>query len=176
MKLTKKSEDAISPVVGVMLMIVVTVILVAVVSAFGTGLVGDDTTKTPIVRIQFDGVVVGASTGYSDGKGTLKSVDFTHKGGDALSLDNIEFSMKGESQSITNYFPGDWGTVEVSGGSSVAEAGDIISIKIKENVWNGGSAWNGRYKSGEIVEWVLYDTRTDGIIAQGDFVVPDYEA
>lgn len=172
--LQKSSEDAISPVVGVMLMIVVTVIIVAVVSAFGTGLVGDDTIKTPIVKIELDDVVVGSDKGYSDGKGTLKSVYFVHKGGDEISLNNIEFSMKGTAQIITNYFPGEFGTVNTSDGSSVADAGDIICINIAEKVWNGESEWNGRYPSGDVVTWVLYDTRTDGILAQGDFVVPDY--
>lgn len=39
-------EDAVSPVVGVMLMLVVTIIIAAVVSAFAGG-VGGDRSKTP---------------------------------------------------------------------------------------------------------------------------------
>lgn len=166
-QLQKSSEDAISPVVGVMLMIVVTVIIVAVVSAFGTGLVGDDTTKTPIVKIEFGGATASMVSGYADSKATLTQVEFTHKGGDVLSLNNIEFSMKGSSQIITNYFPGTYGEITSSSGT-IAEVGDIISIKLP------GTDWNGRYPSGDVVTWVLYDTRTDGILAQGDFVVPDY--
>ncbi|WP_048150404.1 type IV pilin N-terminal domain-containing protein [Methanolacinia paynteri] len=40
-KMIKSSEDAVSPVVGVMLMLVVTIILAAVVSAFAGGMGGD---------------------------------------------------------------------------------------------------------------------------------------
>ena len=37
----KKSDDAVSPVIGVMLMIVITVVIAGVVAAFGTGMTGD---------------------------------------------------------------------------------------------------------------------------------------
>ena len=181
--LQKKSEDAISPVVGVMLMIVVTVIIVAVVSAFGTGIIGDDTTQTPITKLEFDAADADMISGYPDGKGTLVSVDFSHRGGDPLLFENIEFSLKGSSQLITNYFPGSYGNIVFSSitrdedddgkidsakTGDVASVGDIISIEI-----TGASNWNGRYASGETVEWVLYDTRTDGILASGEFVVPE---
>nr|WP_319377848.1 type IV pilin [uncultured Methanocorpusculum sp.] len=39
MKYNTKSQDAVSPVVGVMLMLVVTIVIAAVVSAFAGGLV-----------------------------------------------------------------------------------------------------------------------------------------
>ena len=45
MKRTEK-DDAVSPVVGVMLMLVVTIIIAAVVAAFAGGIVGD-TEKAP---------------------------------------------------------------------------------------------------------------------------------
>ena len=40
MKKTEQKDDAVSPVVGVMLMLVVTIIIAAVVAAFAGGLVG----------------------------------------------------------------------------------------------------------------------------------------
>ena len=40
----KKSEDAVSPVIGIMLMLVVTVIIVAVVASFANGMVEDTET------------------------------------------------------------------------------------------------------------------------------------
>ena len=42
-----QNDTAVSPVVGVMLMLVVTIIIAAVISGFAGGLVGDDTQKAP---------------------------------------------------------------------------------------------------------------------------------
>ena len=39
--ITKKSDDAVSPVLGVMLMVVVTIVIGAVIAAFATGMVAD---------------------------------------------------------------------------------------------------------------------------------------
>jgi len=44
-------ERAVSPVVGVMLMLAVTIIIAAVVSAFGGGLIGGNTQKTPQLTV-----------------------------------------------------------------------------------------------------------------------------
>lgn len=70
----KRGEDAVSPVVGVMLMLVVTIIIAAVVSAFAGG-IGKTTDKAPTVSLEvhiandgtwggsgFDLAVKGAST------------------------------------------------------------------------------------------------------------------
>lgn len=48
-----KNEDAVSPVVGVMLMLVVTIVIAAVVAAFATGMVGDQKTA-PTVSASVD--------------------------------------------------------------------------------------------------------------------------
>jgi len=45
------SEDAVSPVVGVMLMLVVTIIIAAVVSAFAGGLSGGNNQKSPVLSM-----------------------------------------------------------------------------------------------------------------------------
>ena len=39
--ISKKSDDAVSPVLGVMLMVVITVVIAAVITTFATGVVGD---------------------------------------------------------------------------------------------------------------------------------------
>jgi archaeal type IV pilus assembly protein PilA len=49
--LEKKRECAISPVVGVMLMLVVVVIIAAIVSAFAGGLAGDNSQKAPALTM-----------------------------------------------------------------------------------------------------------------------------
>ena len=46
----KKSEDAVSPVIGVMLMLVVVIIIAAVVTVFATGTVAE-TEVAPIAKL-----------------------------------------------------------------------------------------------------------------------------
>ena len=54
------SEEAVSPVIGVMLMLVVTIIIAAVVSAFAGGLIGNEDQKAP--KLIMDAKIV--NTGY----------------------------------------------------------------------------------------------------------------
>ena len=68
-------ERAVSPVIGVILMVAITVILAAVIGAFVLGL-GDSVSETaPSAQISFD---------YSDGDVTV-----THEGGDSFDGDNV---------------------------------------------------------------------------------------
>jgi archaeal type IV pilus assembly protein PilA len=62
---TREQEDAVSPVVGVMLMLVVTIIIAAVVSGFAGGLVGGSNTKTPTLAMDVKISTTGASQGFS---------------------------------------------------------------------------------------------------------------
>ena len=57
----KNSENAVSPVVGVMLMLVVTIIIAAVVSAFSGGLIGQGTPKAPTLTMNVKVVNTGIS-------------------------------------------------------------------------------------------------------------------
>jgi len=66
----KKNESAVSPVVGVMLMLVVTIIIAAVVSAFAGGL-GTGTSKAPQISLQ---AKFSNSTGLT----------ISHEGGDTV--------------------------------------------------------------------------------------------
>ena len=72
----KERESAVSPVVGVMLMLVVTIIIAATVSAFAGGLVGT-TEKTP--QAAFDAKILVKYGQYSDNFLTI-----THLGGDPI--------------------------------------------------------------------------------------------
>ena len=53
-----KSEDAVSPVIGVMLMLVVTIIIAAVVAAFAGG-VGADAEPAPVTVLNVEGASAG---------------------------------------------------------------------------------------------------------------------
>jgi len=65
MQNTKSSETAVSPVVGVMLMLVVTIIIAAVVSAFAGGL-GGSQQKAPSIAMDVDIGNTGSDHSYFD--------------------------------------------------------------------------------------------------------------
>jgi hypothetical protein len=75
-----ENEYAVSPVVGVMLMLVVTIIIAAVVSGFTGGLVGSQE-KAPQASI-------AVSTAYIDGNFDIK---FEHQGGEPIRTADCEF-------------------------------------------------------------------------------------
>lgn len=170
MNLRKISDDAVSPVVGVMLMVVITVVIAAVITIFASGLVGEETGSDPVLMLEVGnfGLKVG-----STGADALKSVEFIHKGGDSFPLDILEFSFVGSKSFITNYYPSDSGTVTVVGKSSangnpvIVEPGDVIKLEIVS------SHVNHEYVATEKVTWSMYNTRTDTTLATGVFVVPE---
>jgi len=101
-------DSAVSPVVGVMLMLVVTIIIAAVVSAFAGGL-GGSQVKTPVATIVADEFHVGGTydlmnqtTGFGKGVPAPRTpssgatevyILFEHKGGDPINLANIELKV-----------------------------------------------------------------------------------
>lgn len=79
--MTKSKEDAVSPVIGVILMVAVTVILAAVIAAFVFGM-GSNISKSKVV----------AATATRDG--ATNTVVTTYQGGqDAAQVKNITFRI-----------------------------------------------------------------------------------
>ena len=94
----KKKEDAVSPVIGVMLMLVVTIVIAAVVAAFASGM-GGDVEAAPAAVLDIDV--------YSDGK-----VKITHLSGESLVTKDVTVKL----QEVENGNPlGN--TVSLSGGA-----------------------------------------------------------
>ena len=94
----KKKEDAVSPVIGVMLMLVVTIVIAAVVAAFASGM-GGDVEAAPAAVLDIDV--------YSDGK-----VKITHLSGESLVTKDVTVKL----QKVENGDPlGN--TVPLSGGA-----------------------------------------------------------
>ncbi|MDD5144346.1 type IV pilin N-terminal domain-containing protein [Methanoregula sp.] len=82
------TSDAVSPVVGVMLMLVVTIIIAAVVSSFAGGMAGD-AKKAPQATLVVSPVIQSL-----EGTPAANGILVVHNGGDAFSLDNIEFMIE----------------------------------------------------------------------------------
>jgi len=84
MAFTKKNDEAVSPVIGVILMVAITVILAAVIAAFVFGMAGN-ISKTKVVAIIAQ-------------KNTGSIITVMNRGGqDAASLSSVNVSLAGSS-------------------------------------------------------------------------------
>jgi FlaG/FlaF family flagellin (archaellin) len=76
--MSKRNDDAVSPVVGIMMMLVVTIIIAAIVSGFA-GSLTESQSKTPQAKIT-------ATFSVSEG------MAISHAGGDAIPLNDLVFT------------------------------------------------------------------------------------
>jgi len=80
-------DDAVSPVIGVILMVAITVILAAVIASFVLGL-GDSTTTTPNADFGFD---------YTNDSGASDELLISHNSGDTLDGSQVSLSVQGSN-------------------------------------------------------------------------------
>ena len=167
MKRQERTEDAVSPVIGVMLMIVVTIVIAAVVTAFATGMAGDSTSTTPMALFEAENQNVGQVTAGGDSYTVIKSFDLVHKGGDEVSAENIQIVIEPEGQNFG------YGIQLVRKSSDVTIlSGDSITTGERIRITlNPTATDNEKVLDGDLVKWTLSDTRTNGVIAKGEFIV-----
>ena len=121
----KKKEDAVSPVIGVMLMLVVTIVIAAVVAAFAGG-IATDTEPTPSVVLSADA--------YKD-KISLQSLS-----GDRLEVLKL-YDETGEHitdgklpEDVTYFNPGDILKVTFPDGTNLESySGKVVQIVVTSN-------------------------------------------
>jgi flagellin-like protein len=119
-------DDAVSPVIGVILMVAITVILAAVIGTFVLGL-GDQVQSTsPQASFAFD---------YTDG--TADSLEIVHDGGDSISEDRLTVVISGATGGGTPSATWALTDVGVTDGSDVS-AGTVLDVS-DANV-NGGNS------------------------------------
>ncbi len=87
-----KNDEAVSPVIGVILMVAITVILAAVIAAFVFGM--GTPTKTPTVNMQLKRAQV--STG---------NITLTHSGGETVTLADVKLIVYNTSSYKTTVNP-----------------------------------------------------------------------
>lgn len=195
----KTKEDAVSPVIGVMLMLVVTVVIAAVIVGFSTDLAGN-TEKTPAALFDVEYIQMSDAGGeMPEFKNTLANFGIIHKGGDAIPLKDIRITLEpkgGESDGIiqtikaTNKFEelgfnpmmeevmstgGRVPPLMVLGKGSAEDVITGVNVEIGDVLrvvyWDGVTG-AGKLKSGTIVKWTLSHTPTTSIIAKGEFLIP----
>jgi flagellin-like protein len=129
--LTADEENrAVSPVIGVILMVAITVILAAVIGTFVLGL-GDQVQQTS-PNAQWDW----------DGDGDSTDVDITHQSGDNVTASNVEVSGGGLTSPTCNEQGGntygDWPATEISAGQTCSiDKGDLSTGNTLRLIWQG---------------------------------------
>ena len=122
MKLQKlfTEERAVSPVIGVILMVAITVILAAVIGAFVLGLGDQVTESAPTAQISFE---------YDSG---ATEVTLIHDGGSSFQADRVDLIGN------TDYGIGEWsGTVSAgdsTGGIVIGEESEGDTLRL---IWQG---------------------------------------
>ena len=113
----KKSDDAISPVVGVMLMLVVTIVLVAVIATFSTGLAAEaEPAPSVMLKAEVDSTW---NDGYGTGTAFLSSLS-----GDPVNLEKVVVTLhKEDGKSYTYTHPS-----EAGGVGQYLESGETLNL------------------------------------------------
>ena len=115
----------VTPVIGVMLMIVVTVILAAAVSAYS----GSINTKESAPQASFS-----AEASYADGY-----VELSHLGGDTLYKANTKIEIAYDTPTTSGYV--NMGNVTFTPESNYLRPGDVATIAFNPTTgWKGGQA------------------------------------
>ncbi|QSG08393.1 type IV pilin [Halapricum desulfuricans] len=93
-------DDAVSPVIGVILMVAITVILAAVIASFVLGL-GDTTNTTPQASFDFDydNSTTPSSNYYLNDTSRNGTLTVTHESGDTISGEDLEVTDGNSTES-----------------------------------------------------------------------------
>ncbi|GAA3861813.1 hypothetical protein GCM10022627_08490 [Haloarcula argentinensis] len=120
-------DDAVSPVIGVILMVAITVILAAVIATFVLGL-GDQVSNTA-PQASF-------STDYDSTAGATGQVAVTHDGGDSIKASNLYFRGSDLNLGDGDIVASDpvWPNSEATGSNSKVVAGNSVDVGV-----DGGS-------------------------------------
>jgi flagellin-like protein len=158
-----KNENAVSPVIGVILMVVITVIIAAILAVFAFGMGAP--AKAPETNLKYTAV-------YTTGTTPATTLTINHQGGDALILKNQKMTVtlaKNGNDAITGLpapavpkaldrTSAAWQTIPAAPGLDTLAAGQSI----------GGVT---TVKTGEILNVQLVDVPTGQIISNTQVVV-----
>jgi flagellin-like protein len=123
-------DDAVSPVIGVILMVAITVILAAVIGTFVLGLGGSVQETAPQAQFTFD---------YDSGAGEL---NITHDGGDSIDPARITVPNVNESG---NTWDGFGASTVTSGQIQAGDSATVSSLSAGQSVrvvWTSQSGDN----------------------------------
>jgi flagellin-like protein len=142
-------EDAVSPVIGVILMVAITVILAAVIGTFVLGL-GGNVESTPQAQFTHDQV-------------NKSYITFTHDGGDSIPSDTVSFTVSGSTS--VNSPPGDW----VDSGDGEITAGDDNAIGTSGA--NADVETSGQFSDGDTIRLIYSSPNSDNTATISQYTV-----
>ncbi len=120
-------DDAVSPVIGVILMVAITVILAAVIASFVLGL-GGSTSSTPQAKFTWEYNALDQGNGNG-------VVSVTHDGGATIKASELVFRGQGFKSSATG--APNSGTMVTSSNTKWSEAG---SVNVTASAEEGGES------------------------------------
>lgn len=161
LKKTQK-DDAVSPVVGVMLMLVVTIVIAALVAAFASGLGTDSSSTTTAIFTVQD---------LDTKNGLLTHIYLVHRGGDTVSLPEIAVLTEAYG-SIHTYKASDNDKYQLKSLSGKVSVGpnDILDVIIYDEDIHDSNP--NLAPTGTPIEWSIVDLTTNYKISTGKFIVP----
>jgi flagellin-like protein len=126
MDLTKfiADDDAVSPVIGVILMVAITVILAAVIGTFVLGL-GGNVSSAPQAQLSFQ----YDESSFATARG---GIDIIHDGGDQIIMEEIDIS---ESNDTTTGVVDNTTSGEVVAGGEIVDSGLYDAGETIRVVW-----------------------------------------
>lgn len=145
LKVMFEEDRGVSPVIGVILMVAITVILAAVIGTFVLGL-GDSLEQAPQAQLDAD-------------SNNNDSINISHSGGDALAVDDIEINVEGDSVAFSES-----DDTSEGGEFSVGNSAEFNSGDDPDTNWN---AWDG-----EEVRVRIIHTPSDSILMDQEVDVP----
>lgn len=156
--MTHNTDSAVSPVVGVLLMLVVTIIIAAVVSGFAGGMAGG-VSKAPQASVDCTVDLTG------------HQLVFEHKGGDAFALKDVKVVLATEDTKTTLSLADIGGTVvamkELGAEDNMISGGDKFVLTGAPG-WGEGIAYGSfSIVKNTRIKWTIVDKTTDKPVAAG---------
>jgi len=146
-------DRAVSPVIGVILMVAITVILAAVIGTFVLGLGDQVQSTTP-----------QASFGF-DTENDQADVVITHETGDTIEAADVKISATADYEAESGNGE-TWGTLQDDDGE--VSAGDSVTITYNTTAGESDGDWGG-----ETVRVVYNNPDSDSSSTLGKFEVPE---
>jgi archaeal type IV pilus assembly protein PilA len=162
----RKTGDAVSPVVGVMLMLAVTIMIAAVVSTYAGGF-SDGAEKSPQSSIR-----VTPDLG-------LHRIYFEHNGGDPFTLSSVKVVLR-SGDNKTSLSPNDIGSSKLrafeevgssgSNADTAVKAGDTFFIEGEDSGSDTGMKFGSMILTNNTkITWLVVDKETSKAISMGAF-------
>ena len=129
-------DDAVSPVIGVILMVAITVILAAVIGTFVLGLGDQVQTTAPNTNVAFD-----YSENHDAGAGENDTLEIEHTGGDGIPGDELNVVASGAQNATDGYSSVSQSDESLFAGYDTVRAGDAESLEGAH--FNGIGSTNG---------------------------------